>query len=240
MQRRAEFGVLAEACRLQCCNAAASSSLLSAHTLLSIAERTARRNGSSDNEDSNSYASSITAYSNNGGEQELLHSEAEAFAACIDDTYESRGSTREAAWERLGAMMRASVRADDCCQKWVGLVAVWRPSIPPVGCGFKLLTFFVSLLVCSASTVVSRAQNSMRKGSAVEAAAAATTLGECMTPAAGRHCNTRTAAACTGVATSRTAPACLQHGLACSGSLGVALCCRLHRGALPYSTRLLT
>jgi hypothetical protein len=49
--------------------------------------------------------------------------------------------------------------------------------------GFKLLTS-VLCVPCSASTVVSRAQNSMRKGSAVEAAAAATTLGECMNYAA--------------------------------------------------------
>jgi len=77
-------------------------------------KRGGRRLAADDIDENGSYASSATAYSNM--DQELVDAEAETFSACIDDTYESRGTTREKAWERLIGMLRSSVRADDCCQ----------------------------------------------------------------------------------------------------------------------------
>lgn len=51
---------------------------------------------------------------------------AAAFSEAIDDTYESRASTREKAWEAMVALLRNNVRSDDCYQRWVwvGVVLV--------------------------------------------------------------------------------------------------------------------
>lgn len=46
-----------------------------------------------------------------------VDAQAEAFSAAIDDTYESRATTREKAWERIVALLRNNVRLDDCYQR---------------------------------------------------------------------------------------------------------------------------
>jgi hypothetical protein len=46
-----------------------------------------------------------------------IDAQAEAFSTAIDDTYESRGTTREKAWERIVALLRNNVRLDDCYQR---------------------------------------------------------------------------------------------------------------------------
>lgn len=46
-----------------------------------------------------------------------IDAQAEAFSAAIDDTYESRATTREKAWERIVALLRNNVRLDDCYQR---------------------------------------------------------------------------------------------------------------------------
>ena len=51
-----------------------------------------------------------------GGET-YIDAQAEAFSTAIDDTYESRASTREKAWERIVALLRNNVRLDDCYQR---------------------------------------------------------------------------------------------------------------------------
>lgn len=58
-----------------------------------------------------------------GGET-YIDAQAEAFSTAIDDTYESRATTREKAWERIVALLRNNVRLDDCYQRCV--CALWN------------------------------------------------------------------------------------------------------------------
>lgn len=53
------------------------------------------------------------------GEDTYVDAQAEALSSAIDDTYESRASTREKAWERIVALLRNNVRLDDCYQRCV-------------------------------------------------------------------------------------------------------------------------
>ncbi|WIA18984.1 hypothetical protein OEZ85_003651 [Tetradesmus obliquus] len=74
------------------------------------------KKGQDDFDDAHSICSTGTYTSMGNGQEELIDSQAEAFSLAIDDTYESRATTREKAWERITAMLRNQVRQDDCFQ----------------------------------------------------------------------------------------------------------------------------
>lgn len=65
-------------------------------------------------DDAASLSSAGTAFSSHMTPESEFVEALDPFAAALDDTYESRASTREKAWERLVALLRNSVRADDC------------------------------------------------------------------------------------------------------------------------------
>jgi hypothetical protein len=82
------------------------------------AEKGGKKGGGEDYDDAGSLCSSSTAaYSMGEGGETYIDAQAEAFSAAIDDTYESRASTREKAWERIVALLRNNVRLEDCYQR---------------------------------------------------------------------------------------------------------------------------
>ena len=100
-------------------------------TALAFPERAGKKGGAEDYDDAGSLCSTSTAgFSMGEAGETYIDAQAEAFSTAIDDTYESRASTREKAWERIVALLRNNVRQDDCYQR----------------CG-------VSLLVCCHRTV---------------------------------------------------------------------------------------
>jgi hypothetical protein len=82
------------------------------------AEKGGKKGAAEEYDDAGSLCSSSTAaYSMGEAGDTYIDAQAEAFSTAIDDTYESRGTTREKAWERIVALLRNNVRLDDCYQR---------------------------------------------------------------------------------------------------------------------------
>jgi hypothetical protein len=70
-----------------------------------------------DYDDGSLCSSSTAACSMQGDAPEFVDAQAAAFSEAIDNTYESRASTREKAWESMVSLLRNNVRLDDCYQR---------------------------------------------------------------------------------------------------------------------------
>lgn len=92
---------------------------MAATLLLLVAERGAKKGGAEEYDDAGSLCSTSTAgFSMGEAGETFIDAQAEAFSTALDDTYESRATTREKAWERIVALLRNNVRQDDCYQRW--------------------------------------------------------------------------------------------------------------------------
>jgi hypothetical protein len=82
------------------------------------AEKGGKKGAGEEIDDAGSLCSSSTAaYSMGEAGDTYIDAQAEAFSTAIDDTYESRATTREKAWERIVTLLRNNVRLDDCYQR---------------------------------------------------------------------------------------------------------------------------